>query len=188
MSDTNMTRLSASRIKTAESCSWLYWCKYKLKLPDTSNDGASRGTICHLILELLCLPRRKKYYDQIIESNTIFCIPSVSRLVKIWAHRLEVSDPENIELIDFMTMNGLRYDYFGQSSGKVNESFSEKDFHIIVEDEEKGIKYRINGFIDKLFLYKRIFVVVLNIFCIENYFIDLYSVKLLVSPNYIYIF
>ena len=43
------TALSASRIKTAQSCSWLYWCKYKLKLPDTSNDGARRGSICHLI-------------------------------------------------------------------------------------------------------------------------------------------
>lgn len=154
MSDESMTRLSASRIKTAESCSWLYWCKYKLKLPDASNDGASRGTICHLILELLCLPSRKKYYNKIIKSNTIFCVPSVSRLVNIWAKRLEVSDPENMELIDFMTVNGLRYDYFGQLSGKVDKAFSEKDFHIIVKDEDRGIKYRINGFIDKLFLYK----------------------------------
>ena len=58
-----ITTLSASRIKTAESCSWLYWCKYKLKLPDRSNDGARRGSICHLIFELLGEPRRKKYFD-----------------------------------------------------------------------------------------------------------------------------
>ena len=59
-----ITTLSASRIKTAESCSWLYWCKYKLKLPDRSNDGARRGSICHLIFELLGEPRRKKYFDK----------------------------------------------------------------------------------------------------------------------------
>ena len=45
--------LSASRIKTAQSCSWLYWFKYILKAPDKSNDGAKRGTICHLVFELL---------------------------------------------------------------------------------------------------------------------------------------
>jgi len=154
MSD-EMTKLSASRIKTAQSCSWIYWCKYKLKLPDTSNDGASRGTICHLILELLCEPKRKNYFDTIIKKNTLFCIPSVKRLVYIWAHRLDVADPENIELIDAMTINGLQYDYFGKATGKPTKAFSEKDFHIIVDDEDKGIKYRINGFIDKLFLYKK---------------------------------
>jgi hypothetical protein len=153
MSNNEMTRLSASRIKTAQSCSWTYWCKYKLKLPDTSNDGASRGTICHLILELLCDPRRKSYYDKIIAENTMFCVASVERLVKIWARRLGVDDPDNIDLIDTMTINGLQYDYFGNATGKLEEAFSEKDFHIIVEKED--IKYRINGFIDKLFLYKK---------------------------------
>ena len=148
-----MTRLSASRIKTADSCSWLYWCKYKLKLPDTSNDGASRGTICHLILELLCLPKRKKYYNKIVKNNTLFCIPSVKRLVHIWARRLEVSDPDNIELIDSMTINGLHYDYFGKETGSLEKAFSEKDFNISVDKD--GIKYSIRGFIDKLFLYKK---------------------------------
>jgi len=51
--DNPKTALSASRIKTVEGCSWLYWCKYKLKLPDASNDGAKRGSICHLIFEHL---------------------------------------------------------------------------------------------------------------------------------------
>ena len=153
MSKKEMTRLSASRIKTAQSCSWTYWCKYKLKLPDTSNDGASRGTICHLILELLCEPKRKDYYNNIIKNNTLFCIPSVTRLVNIWARRLNVDDEDNIELIDSMTVNGLQYDYFGSATGKLEEAFSEKDFHIVIEKED--IKYRINGFIDKLFLYKK---------------------------------
>ncbi len=153
MSENEMTKLSASRIKTAQSCSWTYWCKYKLKLPDTSNDGASRGTICHLILELLCEPKRKDYYNDIIKNNTLFCVPSVTRLVNIWARRLNVDDQDNIELIDSMTVNGLQYDYFGSTTGKLEEAFSEKDFHIIVENGD--IRYRINGFIDKLFLYKK---------------------------------
>ena len=155
MQNEEMTKLSASRIKTAQSCSWIYWSKYKLKIPDTSNEGASRGTICHLILELLCLPKRKKYYDKIIKSSSLFSVPSVERLVKIWAKRLEVADEANIKLIDDMTVNGLQYDYFGKELANPKEAFSEKDFHIIVDDEEKGFRYRINGFIDKLFLYKK---------------------------------
>lgn len=153
MPDSNMTKLSASRIKTAQDCSWKYWCKYKLKLPDTSNDGASRGTICHLILELLCLPDRKDYYDQVIAEQDIFCIPSIKRLVYIWANRLNVSDPDNILMINEMTVNGLQYDYFGQTTGKVSLAFSEKKFDIVVNED--GKRYHINGFIDKLFLYKK---------------------------------
>ena len=61
--------LSASRIKTLQQCSWKYWCNYKLKLPDKSNDGASRGWICHLIFELLGEPRHKKHYDLIAEKE-----------------------------------------------------------------------------------------------------------------------
>lgn len=152
MSNQEMTRLSASRIKTAKECSWKYWCKYKLKLPDASNDGASRGTICHLVLELLCIPKRKAYYDKIIQEEDVFCVPSVSRLVNIWAHKLNVSDPDNIALINDMTVNGLKYDYFGQKLGKVSDAYSEKSFDIVVNEDNK--RYHINGFIDKLFLYK----------------------------------
>ena len=56
--------LSASKIKTLQSCSWLYWCKYHLKLPEESNSGASRGTICHLIFECLGNPRHKHHYKK----------------------------------------------------------------------------------------------------------------------------
>ena len=111
------------------------------------------GTICHLILELLCLPKRKEYYDQVVSNQDIFCIPSIKKLVYIWANRLDVADPDNIELINEMTVNGLQYDYFGQANGKASHAFSEKKkFDIVVDEDDK--RYHINGFIDKLFLYK----------------------------------
>jgi len=152
MSNKGMTKLSASRIKTAQSCSWLYHCKYKLKLPDKTNDGASRGTVCHLILEVLAKKGRKRYYNDIIKSKTIFSVPSVGRLATIWAHKLNVSDPENIKLIDYMTVNGLEHDYFGKDLDPPTHSFSEKKFDMEINNGSKS--YRINGFIDKLFLYK----------------------------------
>tara|TARA_R100000278_G_scaffold40454_1_gene35660 strand:+ start:939 stop:1964 length:1026 start_codon:yes stop_codon:yes gene_type:complete len=147
------TPLSASRIKTAESCSWLYWCKYKLNLPDKSNDGAKRGSICHLIFEVLGLPKRKKYFNKIIKTQDVFSVPSIKKLILKHAVREGVSDEENVQLMKEMIFNGLTYDFFGKDLGKPTEDYSEKDFLIV--ENNGDIKYKIRGFIDKLFLYKR---------------------------------
>lgn len=147
------TALSASRIKTAQGCSWLYWCKYKLKLPDASNDGAKRGSICHLIFELLGEKRRRSHYDKIMETQDIFSVPSIKRLVMKHARREGVNDDDNIQLIKEMTFNGLNYDFFGGDLDKPTKEISEQDFDIVKNDGE--IAYRIRGFIDKLFLYKK---------------------------------
>jgi hypothetical protein len=145
--------LSASRIKTAQSCSWLYWTQYKLKLPDSSNDGAKRGSICHLIFEVLGEKRRSSHYKAIMKSEDIFIIPSIERLVMKHARKVGVDDEVNIQLIKEMTFNGLSYDFFGQTIGKPTVAVSEQDFDIIQNDGQ--FKYRIRGFIDKLFLYKK---------------------------------
>ena len=147
------TPLSASRIKTAQSCAWLYWCKYKLKLPERSNDGARRGSICHLIFEVLGPKRRGKHYKAIVSSQDVFSVPSVKRLIMKHAVREGVDDEENISLIKEMIYNGLTYDFFGDETGKPTEEYSEKDFDIVKEDGQ--VAYKIRGFIDKLFLYKR---------------------------------
>jgi len=153
MSENLLTPLSASRIKTAQSCSWLYWCKYKLNLPDKSNDGAKRGSICHLIFEVLGEKRRKKYYNKIVKSQDVFAVPSIKRLILKHAAQYEVDDEENIQMIKEMIYNGLTYDFFGGDLGKPTKEYSEKDFEIVKSDG--SIKYRIRGFIDKLFLYKK---------------------------------
>lgn len=145
--------LSASRIKTLQQCSWKYWCNYKLKLPDKSNDGASRGWICHLIFELLGDLRHKKHYNHIINSGSIFSSKAIERLTLYYAKKLSVDDDDNLELIDKMTLNGLHCDFFGEDLDIPDEAISEKDFDIEIEGED--VSYRIKGFIDKLFLYKK---------------------------------
>lgn len=144
--------LSASRLKTVKMCSWLYWCKYHQKLPDKSNDGASRGTVCHLIFECLGKPSRKKYFDDIIEADDPFIVPSIKRLIIYVAKSLGVDDGENISLIKDMIMAGLKYDFFGKSGGKLSESHSEYEFDLHID--EGANDYYIKGFIDKLFIYK----------------------------------
>jgi len=145
--------LSASRIKQAQSCSWKYWASYVLKLPQKGNDGASRGSVCHLVFELLGKKRHKKHYDNIILSGTIQSSKAVSRLIYSYASKLNVADDENIELIDMMTVQGLLYDFFGADEQKPSEEISEKEFNL--EIDEDGKRYKIRGFIDKLFLYSK---------------------------------
>ena len=145
--------LSASKIKTLQSCSWLYWCKYHLKLPEASNDGANRGTICHLVFECLGNPRHKKHYNTIKKNNSVWKCEAIKKLIIIHAKKLGVYDLENLNLINEMILNGINYDFFGEDIGRPTESISEKAFSI--ENDEEGKSYHIRGFIDKLFLYKK---------------------------------
>jgi hypothetical protein len=149
----NKTSLSASRIKTAQSCSWLYWCKYHLKLPDRSNDGAKRGSICHLVFECLGEKRHKKHYDLIIKKQDIFASKAIERMVMKHARRDSVDSEDNIQQIKTMTLAGLEYDFFGNAEGKPTQALSEEDFDFNYQDDE--VSYKIKGFIDKLFLYKK---------------------------------
>ena len=75
-------RLSASRIKSYKDCSWKYWCNYHLGLPKTGNDGASRGTACHLILEVLLNPRHQKYIPVMMDKSNAYTIKSIEKLVE----------------------------------------------------------------------------------------------------------
>ena len=147
-----LTPLSASRIKKAQSCSWSYWASYHLKVPDKSNDGASRGWICHLIFELLGNPKHKGIYDEIILKDSLFACEPIRRLVSYHAKKLNVNDKENLQLINDMTLAGLHFDFFGGARGEPDEAISEQEFNITVDEADK--LYRLRGFIDKLFFYK----------------------------------
>lgn len=147
-------KLSASRIKTAKTCSWLYWVKYHLMLPDKKNDGSSRGDICHNVFEFLGKKnkQRRSYYSKIIKSQDAFCIPSVKRYILTQAAIKSVDDEANLTLINNMIVSGLEYDFFGKDLGKPTKCYSEYEFDISIDKKNK--QYRIKGFIDKLFLYK----------------------------------
>ena len=147
-----MKALSASKIKKAQSCSWSYWATYHLKIPDKSNDGASRGTICHLIFELLGDLKHREIYDEIILKDNIYLCEPIRRLVSYHAKKLNINDEENLQLINDMTLSGLHFDFFGGKNGKPDQSISEQSFDITTD--EMGKLYRVRGFIDKLFLYK----------------------------------
>lgn len=143
--------LSASRIKTLEKCSWSYWCSYVLKLPERSNDGASRGNVVHLVLEMLAKKNRKSYVDKILESKDIFCIASIKKLALKHARELHVADPDNVQMIKDMTLAAVEHDFWGNGNGEVLKDLQERNFDI--EVSKKNRSYRLRGFIDRQFLY-----------------------------------
>ena len=146
--------LSASRLKTLETCGWSYWCNYFLKLPQKQNEGAQRGTVCHLVFEMLVKPRHKKHFDRITKEGTINGSPAIVRLVTKHLTAMEKSsdlpmtNDENVNLVRDMIMVGLKYDFFGWG-GKVDNP----EFEFLLENDDP--KYKIRGFIDKPIVYKR---------------------------------
>jgi len=133
--------LSASRIKTLETCSWVYWNNYHTKVPQSQNDGALRGTICHTIFELLLNKRHHKNYKKIIKKNAIDGDEGINRLVKKLSAKVKL-DESNYKLLNDMILVGLKNDFFGEG-GKIVKP--EYDFNI--QNDEP--KYHIRGFIDK---------------------------------------
>ena len=158
MSD--LIKLSASRIKTLQSCSWMYYCNYNLKLPQKNNSGAMRGSIAHLIFEVLANPRHEHYVKKIVKSKTCLEYPAIFKLIIKAAKRegldldemvqpLKKSGQEitNLKCIDEMILVGLRFDFIG--GYKVIGS--EWEFDITNESP----KYRIGGFVDRIFKDKK---------------------------------
>ena len=147
MSKKNLKILSASRIKTLENCSWLYWTNYHLKVPQRSNSGAMRGTLCHLIFELLLKKRHLHHYKKILKYNNITGSPAIDRLVTKHLKKDGIfDDGESYEMCNHMLIVGLQNDFFGEG-GKIDEP--EVKFLL----ENKDPKYKIMGYIDKPIQY-----------------------------------
>ncbi len=144
--------VSASTMKTLETCSWQQWGGKHLKLPETNNDGARRGTICHALLEYLQNEKHKANYDRIIKANDVDGDNACLRLTR---RHFEVADmddksEENFNLVKKMIMVGLKHDFFcTENDGKLGKA--ETDFLLESEDPP----YIIKGYIDKHALYDK---------------------------------
>ena len=139
--------LSASRIKMLQSCSWQYFCRYHISLPDTTNSGAQRGTVCHLVFELLLEPRHRNHYNLIIEANSIVGSKAINRLIKKHVKKVSLTE-EDYQLIDEMILVGLKHDFYCKGGEIV-----EPEYKFTIENESP--KYKITGFIDKPVIYKK---------------------------------
>lgn len=140
---TKLIGLSASRVKTLDNCSFLYWSNYHLKLPQIPNNGAKIGTICHLILEVLQNKRHFHHYKTIIEKDSIMASSAVAKLINKHIVKLSLQNHPNVfESIAEMIFVGLISDFFIKNGELVATEF---EFDI----ENENPKYRIKGFMDK---------------------------------------
>lgn len=133
-------------MKTLETCSWLYWGKYHLSLPDKTNDGAIRGTICHLVFELLLLDKHKKHYNEVIHNDDLEASPALIRLVNKHLRKQDAASEENYDMIKDMVLVGLKFDFYCEGS-----ELGEPELRFEIYNEKP--EYRIMGFIDKYAIY-----------------------------------
>ena len=134
--------LSASRIKTLEDCSWTYWCKYHLKLPDTTNAGALRGTLCHAVFEWLLQDKHKGHYKMIIGADHITGSPAINRIVKAYLKKHALTNQEEYDCVNDMILVGLKNDFY--VTGK---KLFDPEYKFSIENNEP--EYNAMGFIDK---------------------------------------
>lgn len=141
-----LTPISASRVKTYENCSWLYYCKYILRLPEPQNSGAQKGSVCHDIFEILLSPKHRKKYDAIVKAQSLTGCPSVARLTRIRMAKngLPKNNLEIFGMIDKMILVGLLTDFFGKGGTLVKPEY---EFNITNSEP----LYCIKGFMDKPF-------------------------------------
>jgi len=136
--------LSSSKIKTYDSCSYIYFQRYINKVPDIPNEGSLKGTICHIIFECLSNTRHKKNYDKIIEFNSLKGSISVLELVWKLMKKYNLPDTEEIyHSIEQMILVGLKNQFIIENSKILGIEY---EFNI----ENKEPSYKIRGFMDKV--------------------------------------
>jgi len=140
--------LSASRIKSMESCSWAYWCNYHLKIPQPPSDALAMGSICHELFEILQLPENKEHYDLIVANKTFEASTLAEEHVLKGIEKNNLSE-EHYHLMNKMILVGLNEDFYVDGCSELLEP--EFNFDITGEDYD----YRIYGLMDKLAVFKK---------------------------------
>ena len=147
--DIGLKPLSASKVKTLENCSWVYWNNYHLKIPQIQNEGAIKGSICHTVFEMLLKIKKKKrldYFHKIVFANSICAVKSIERLVKKHINLLKLHDTTaGFVHIDEMILVGLKNDFFVKGGTLVSPEY-EFDF------SHSDPTFRIRGLMDKPFI------------------------------------
>jgi len=138
------TTISASKIKTFESCSFKFWANYHLRLPEKTNLGALQGTCVHTILELLLKERHRAKYVALTTKGAAAC-PVIERYVRKYVKQYKMPE-ESVMAILEMAVVGLKTDYFCDGG-----DLQEPEFEFDIRSNSP--KYYIRGFIDKFAFY-----------------------------------
>ena len=137
-------KVSASRVKQLNSCSYIFYLKEVLKLPESVHPKTRVGSCLHAIMECLMKPKRKKDFDFILNNKFVLSdYPNIIRLIRAYAfkYNLDSSLTDPIEEMVETVFLAIR-PYFLENPN-LNYTVEER-FQIKVGDAE------ISGFIDLL--------------------------------------
>ena len=138
--------LSKSRIDQYEKCSWAYWAKYHLKIPDVTYQRTMIGNVVHSILESMLCDKRRDIVESIVKSKDIYSYKPMTRFVRMLSllHGLE-----NIEwdLINDLVLTAFSLGFFGKEGAEILPP--EKKF----EHKNENPRYNILGYIDACLRY-----------------------------------
>lgn len=140
-----LPRLSASKIKSYSSCSYLAYLRYNCGLPSSGNTGSRLGGITHSILECLAHQKRIGMVDQAIACKKPLSIPSLARMATILLKKEGEDSLENFDKVDGFLLTALENDFYGIGCS---------EYHTEYEFNVNTGKYWIYGFIDRIFVYE----------------------------------
>jgi ATP-dependent helicase/DNAse subunit B len=149
--------LSASKIKTATTCSWQYYASYVLGIPQSGNSGASRGTIVHNLFELISKPKHQHFIKKIWTAGSPEKIPQIKRFLERQFKNEKIIQSEDVkpikvkwgklnnwETVCQMIMTTMKLEFIDKSLEHIIDS--EYEFNIVNESP----RYAIRGFIDRV--------------------------------------
>lgn len=144
-------RLSASTIKTYLNCSYLFYQSYIKLVPQKLHPSLPKGTLIHLILELLLLKVERHWLvHEIIKSNTVNISTSISRLIHKNLNKHGLDNSLVFKEVESCILVGLKQEYFGSNveGKKLVEIKAEQQFSIPLGG------YDITGTIDKIAIFE----------------------------------
>ncbi len=133
--------LSASKIKTIDLCSFIYYCNYLLKLPKSKNQGSQRGDITHDILEVLGNKKRFTFAENIRKSR-IFP-KSVIRWIEIRLKKESIFSEDNLDKIKNYILVALDNDFWMEGG-----ELQKPETYFEIQGD-----FNVKGYIDRWAIY-----------------------------------
>jgi len=149
--------LSASKIKTLDSCTWQYYCSYHLNIPQEKNNGAIRGTIVHNLFELISKEKHQHYIKKIYFAGCPSKVKEINKFLlnqfnkegiqidgEVKPTKTKYGKKNNWETVCDMVMTAIKAEFISKDFSKIIGS--EHEFNIINENP----RYAVRGFIDRI--------------------------------------
>jgi len=139
-------RVSASRLKTLDSCSMLFYLSEILKLPQKIWPRTIIGSLAHAILECLYRKKHRHHHDIIKSTGTIYSSAAVARLVKRWQIKHSIAE-DLIADVDAMIILVLTQTNF-LDEGATRKFQPEHEFRMTLKN-----RAIIKGFLDRFAIF-----------------------------------